>query len=356
MMPRHDRAARLVASLCAAALLSSIAPASLAQAPGAVVVSEAAKRHFQAGVDFLKDPDGARYEEALREFRTAYADSPSWKILGNLALCAMKLERNGEAIETYQRYVTEAGSELDAAEKAQIEKDVRLMRSSSATLVLIAKGASGDVTVIDQRARSNGSLAVNTYTLAAGKPLKLVVQSGHHVFKARAGGKELRWEDDLAAEKQLEHAFGFDGASQAGDGKATDEPQGMTTLRLVGIGTAGVGGALLIGGVITGVLGKGKLDDLKAGCINNQCARDKKSEADSVESLQTTTNVLLVAGGVLAAAGITMIVVGKQESPGASSSGSPGSSSRPRLARPPSFALSPSIGPGGAGLWATGSF
>src|SRR6266481_4578482 len=71
------------------------APAFAADPP----VTPEARTHFAAGVNLLRDPDGARYEEAYREFKAAYAASPSYKILGNLGLCAMKLERDGEAIE-----------------------------------------------------------------------------------------------------------------------------------------------------------------------------------------------------------------------------------------------------------------
>src|SRR6266496_5806066 len=94
-------------------LCAAVVPAVRAELPPSqgrdVPVSEEAKKYFKSGVDFLKDPDGARYEEAYAKFRAAYQISPSWRILGNLALSAMKLERFGEAIEAYERYVAEGG-------------------------------------------------------------------------------------------------------------------------------------------------------------------------------------------------------------------------------------------------------
>ena len=66
-----------------------------------VPISDEARAHFTTGVNLLQDPDGARYEEAYREFKEAYAESPSWKILGNLGICAMKLERDSEAISAF---------------------------------------------------------------------------------------------------------------------------------------------------------------------------------------------------------------------------------------------------------------
>ncbi len=55
-------------------------------------INDEARNHFNAGVNLIQDPDGPRYEEAYREFKAAYAAAPSWKILGNLGIAAMKLE------------------------------------------------------------------------------------------------------------------------------------------------------------------------------------------------------------------------------------------------------------------------
>ena len=62
-----------VCSLCLSlAFFSSVSSAA------EVVISDDARAHFSAGVNFLQDPDGARYEDAYREFKVAYAASPSW--------------------------------------------------------------------------------------------------------------------------------------------------------------------------------------------------------------------------------------------------------------------------------------
>src|SRR5579871_4921957 len=87
-----------------AAVCSAVA--GLAQAAHAddVAISPEARNHFAAGVALLQDPKAPRYEEAYREFKAAYAASPSSKILGNLGLCAMKIERDEEAISAYETY------------------------------------------------------------------------------------------------------------------------------------------------------------------------------------------------------------------------------------------------------------
>src|SRR5215475_8192222 len=100
--------------------------AAAADAP----ITPEARTHFAAGVNLLRDPDGARYEEAYREFKAAYAASPSAKILGNLGLCAMKLERDGEAIEAYSSYLAHAADvDLDPVEAKQVGTDLQTLKS-----------------------------------------------------------------------------------------------------------------------------------------------------------------------------------------------------------------------------------
>lgn len=357
-------------SLSAALLVLSlgVAPA-LAQLPtkptpgSEVKISDEAKKHFSAGVDFINDPGGTpRYEEAYREFITAYSASPSWKILTNLGLSAQMIERNGEAIEAYERFIEEAnalGKKMPADDRAkipQIEKDLNLLKASSATVTLKVD-VDGPVSIVDQRVRSNGSLAINTYTIKNKGPLILKMQSGHHIISAKINGKEDRWETDLSSSATADHGFSLGTASTAPSTSASSAPLAPTAsatappvdtapstsktspVRTAGYVTAGVGGALLIGGVITGVLGKSQLSKLQDSCVNNACPASKKSEADSIETKQTLTNVFLIGGGVLAATGVTLIVLGK-----------------PKQENTATLHVSPSVAPGLAGVFAGGTF
>ncbi len=311
--------------------LAAVAAPSFAQPKASPPISEEAKRYFKAGVDFLHDPDGARYEEAYRSFKQAYAATPSWKILGNLGLSAMKLERLGDAIEAYEKYLAESGSEIDAAERSQIERDLRMIKASASTLVLTARGA--EVTVTDQRQRSDGKMAVNGYTIAAGKTVTILVQAGRHSIDARYGGREERWDVELIAGKSTPRTFGGDtaaapppvaSASTAATAAAappaappaeppTDKPAPKSTLKTVGMVSMGVGGAMLVGGVITGLMGKSKLSRLESDCPNKRCAPDKQGDADSIATLQTTTNVLWIGGALVAGAGAAMFFVGRKQ-------------------------------------------
>src|SRR4029077_20763786 len=88
-----------------------------------------------AGVSLLQDPDGARYEDAYREFEAAYSASNSSKVLGNIGYCALKLERDGEAIESYTRYLRDV-PDIDPAEAAQIGRDLATLRAGLVRVVM----------------------------------------------------------------------------------------------------------------------------------------------------------------------------------------------------------------------------
>src|SRR5580704_19345460 len=110
-------------------VLSVAALAPGARAEGEVVITEEARTHFAAGVALLQDPKAPRYEEAYREFKAAYATSPSYKILGNLGLCAMKIERDAEAIHAYETYLKEAGPEVTSQQREQMKRDLLTLKA-----------------------------------------------------------------------------------------------------------------------------------------------------------------------------------------------------------------------------------
>lgn len=156
-------------------------------------IPEEARLHFSAGVNLLKDPAGARYEEAYREFKAAYGITPSYKILPNMGVCAMKLERDAEAIAAYERYLREA-KDVDPEERAQIERDLVTLKVGLAKVNVEARPAA---TIVDVRVPAHGESITNVYG-PIGDRSELAVRRGHHVMKARfPDGRELTWELDV---------------------------------------------------------------------------------------------------------------------------------------------------------------
>lgn len=285
-----------------------------------VEITEAARQHFKAGVNFMQDPDGARYEEAYREFKAAYAASPSWKILGNLGIAAMKLERDGEAIDAMERYLKEGGEELPDDEREQFERDLSTLKSSvvRVTLTSVPPGA----VVTDERVPVQGSSITNRYTLENGQ-LELGIRPGHHRMVARLEGYEdAVWEFDASPGAGQSHAFELKVPPQATAPAPTGPADLMTgtaprdmvrpvpTGVYIGLAATGV---FTAGATVTGIMALGKNSEFED--KNDGTDPDAAQDAfDSTKTLNLVTDVL-IAGAVVSAAVTTYLYLDRPAVP-----------------------------------------
>lgn len=307
--------------------LGALLCANLARADEASI-SEEARAHFKAGVSLLQDPEGERVEEAYREFKAAYESSHSPKILGNMGLCAMKLERDGEAIEAYTRYLREA-TDLDPDERAQIVRDVQTLTVGAVTVHLTVSGAPAGTPVIvtDERTPVKGERITNAYVLSAEQQLVVRVRSGHHVLTARAAGfQDETWELDALSGAKESHTLTLRPrvtatvaspaqAQTSAPARIAREPEAAPS-RVPWV-VAGAGAALLVAGAVTGVVALGKQSDLATACPNDLCPStfDLEGARSSAKTLIGVTDVLLIGGGVLVAGGVTWALLTPGPSP-----------------------------------------
>jgi hypothetical protein len=217
------------------------------------------------------------------------------------------------------------------------------------------------VNIADTRAGS--SAPKQAYSLED-QLLEIGLRSGMHTITARVQDKTLTWEVLLTPGKTFSHEFRFNepAAEPVAEPTAAPEPapaavpedQGVkdsgSSLGLYGYITAGVGGAALIGGVVTGLMTKSKEKEAQDMCIDSVCPESAEDKFDSADSMALITNVLFIGGGVLAATGVTLIILDASSDSGDTASNTRISPKAPRLA------LSPLVTNGGAGLAATGAF
>jgi hypothetical protein len=87
-------------------------------------------------------------------------------------------------------------------------------------------------------------------------------------------------------------------------------------VRTVGFVTAGVGLAIVGGGVVTGIMAKSKENDVDEKCqaTPDHCDPALKPTLDSAASLAKVTNVLLIGGGVVTLVGVGMAIFGGKSS------------------------------------------
>ncbi|MGZ3416483.1 MAG: hypothetical protein ACXVEE_01395 [Polyangiales bacterium] len=299
----HARRFLRATSTALALQLTAAALPTIAHAD--VQITEEARQHFKAGVNLLNDPDGPRYEEAYREFKAAYAASPSYKILGNLGLCAMKLERDGEAIDAYEKYLAEGGKEIEANERAQVQTDLTTLKTGAVKVKLTISPP--DASIIDARIPVKGDQVVNTYQADAKGVAEIKVRSGRHVFTVKANGYETQtWEVDAAAgstqqkEIKLQKPTVVPTAPTGPTG-----PTPPTTVATRPIPTSfwiatGAAGVLVVGGAITGAMALGKHSDYdKQNGVDANAADKLRKDG---RTLNLVTDVLL--GGAVVAAGV----------------------------------------------------
>src|SRR4026208_1229727 len=98
-----------VRGIAKVALLAAVlwtAPAAAADD----AIPEEAKLYFKNGVELIQDKP-PNYQDAYYQFKLAWEKSKSWKVLSNWGLCALKLERDGEAIWAYTEYLSKSGKD-----------------------------------------------------------------------------------------------------------------------------------------------------------------------------------------------------------------------------------------------------
>lgn len=268
----------------------------------APAISEQAKRHFNAGVALLQDPEGEKVEEAYRQFKTAYDLSGSPKILGNMGFCAMRLERDGEAIDAYSRYLREV-ADIDPEERAQIVRDLQTLSVGVArlTLEVTPPGAM----ILDERIPVRGPRVTNTYGPVSGS-ITIGVRPGHHIFTAKLAGREdAEWEVEAYAGAKDQHSFTLKEPEIAPvNALAPTPPERPSVVAPIVVTSAG--GAMLVAAGITGIVALNKTSDIAESCPNDVCARgfDLEPARSSARTFVGVTDLLLVLGTATALGGL----------------------------------------------------
>ncbi|HEX9295970.1 MAG TPA: hypothetical protein VF881_09040 [Polyangiaceae bacterium] len=268
-------------------ILGGIILASTGRAHAEVGPSEEARRAFSAGVILLKDPDGAKYEEALSQFNRAYRLSGSWKVLGNIGLCGLKLERDGEAIAAYEKYLAHGAKEIDIEERAQVERDLAALKAQVVQIhVEFPIGASR---LTDERTSAHGARLVNEYPLTS-TSIDLGLHPGQHVITLRFASDVAKWEVKLDPATTVAHRFE---PVQAATRPATSESHGARTAGFV---TGGVGVVGLAVGTYFGLKTFSKKSESDPYCTGTLCDPEGLRLRNEAKTASAISNVAFAAG------------------------------------------------------------
>ncbi|HSO35233.1 MAG TPA: hypothetical protein VLT33_22045 [Labilithrix sp.] len=291
------------------------APASAKPAASEEKMAEA-RRQFEAGVSLLEDPDGAKYEDAYRAFKRAYEISQSPKVLGNIAFCALHLERDGEAIDSYTSYLRDV-PDISERERSQIQRDLATMMATMARIRVATKAPTKGAIVVDRRTQTRGQVVENAYALE-GTDLVLRLRPGRHTLVVKTGatesapfeatlepGSELTFTPQEQAQRPQDTAP----ARGGGGSRSVAGPIIVGAIGLVGIGV----------GVATGLVARNKTDDIEKNCPNDKCpgTYDLAGARSSAKTFGTVADVSFIGGGALVGgAVIWYLLTPKEAAPG----------------------------------------
>jgi hypothetical protein len=273
-----------------------------------------AKKHMEAGAAFFNDPGGSKCEEAYREFKKAHELSGSMNAVRGLGLCAMMLERDGEAISWLEKYLEARGDQLDPAEKQQTESDVKALKAAvaSVTITVDRPGA----TIIDTRTPARGYPITNRY-IGSATGQKLGIHPGMHEFKAMVEGEpEQVWRVEIANGGKYSHTFEFDKGKPVtaegfrNDDLAGEKPDEPTEgpSRPVPASVYVLGGltaAAAIGGGIAGGLALGQKGEYDAA----QGTRPRAELEQMKSGVETTNLVADICFGAAAVGAVVTVVL-----------------------------------------------
>lgn len=253
---------------------------------------EQASERFSQAVELYQD--GA-YQAALLEFQRAYDAAPDFRLLYNIGRTKIDLHDYLGAAQIYEQYLRDGGSAIPEERRVEVEQNLPALWARVGKLSISANRSGAEVFIDD----------IQSGQTPLTEPIQ--VNAGRHRVELRASdGATDTKVVDVAASELAKVTFELI-TPQVAQG-----PQGMPPLRKAAIWTAGAGGVLLVGSLVTGMLAIKANKDLDEEL--NAAPDVPESSRDKVKTLGTVTDVLLATGAVSAVVGGVMWLVDRRHS------------------------------------------
>jgi len=267
------------------------------------------------------------YTEAAESFRSAYELNPAWRLFYNIAQSEAAAKRYGLALLAFERYVADGGDEIDQKRQEQVMNELKRLREMVG--VVVVKGNDGDGVFINNVDRGNLPRAKRS-KVGMGVVLVEIRRAGKVIISREldlSGGDELlielpgesnviASEDAVEAEPEPEPEPESDLPMDTLP--AVNEQAKPSVLKTVGWVGVAVGGGMLIGGAITGGVALSKNSEVEDKCLERECLPQYHDLSNSRDKMATASTVLFVAGGLVAATGIVMLIVSGRKARGES--------------------------------------
>lgn len=337
------------------------APPASSQPAGAEPTKEAreeAASRFRKGFELYKEGD---YQAALIEFRRAYELAPNYNVLYNIGQVYYQLQNYAEALNAFEKYLSEGKDQIQAKRKEEVQKDIDKLRARIANIEVTTNVPDVEITLDD--------VPVGKTPLA--KPL--VVSAGRHRIGASkegfksitkvlevAGADSLKLPLSLSEDKVTVVPPPTASTSEppppppptASSSAVAPPPPPPRSIPWAGWAVTGAAGA---GTLITGVLALAAANDLKEKREGpGQTRPDLDDAASKVGTMALVSDILLgvtvVAGGI----SLYLTVAGGSSSAEPAAEGTVPDSAEPAKPQARKSTVRVGVNPGGVSIF--GSF
>jgi hypothetical protein len=333
---------RVFARILVAALVGLV---WLAASPGSVFAQPAcnpnpsdaersqALEAMGTGGAYWEDPDrqapeqrAGAAEDAYPHFKRAYTLTCSVNALFNVALAAVALELDGEAIEAYE-IVLAKKTDFSPEDRQLYESDLARLKASVAWIVVTA--ASDGVKLEDARTPRSGAPIRNTYTIGT-KETRIGIHPGTHRFVAiNQAGVQSAWDQEIAAGSNQEHHFEFTGPPGPAPGGGPGPGPGPGGGDKAGGGGFPVyvwvaGGVTIASAITMGVLmgvSFAKKNDYEENILGKVSTDEQVSAAEDVQTLSVVADVFIGVTVALAATTVILAVTAPSKKEASAKSG-----------------------------------
>ncbi len=246
------------------------------------------------------------FDDALRLYEEAYEQYPQPVLLYRIGNAAEKHGDTRKAIDAYRKFAEQSpAGDPTAAKMAARADELQATLPPRVTVTTAPAGATVFLGSVDGQTLG---ITPGTFDLTAG-PTTLVLQlDGYQVSKEElelANGTVTDVAVSLAPLERLTPAEPVAVAT------AEPEQDGGLDLRTIGYITGGVGVALIGTGVVFSALSAGKTNDVND--YDKRAPGASRAELEEMKeqavSFYKTSVPLYVAGGILTAAGVTLVVL-----------------------------------------------
>jgi hypothetical protein len=121
-------------------------PAPEPAAPASDAIEEARAHLRRANAHF----DAGEFKEALAEFEDAYQSAPNYRILYNIGLVNLQLNRYAAALVALERYLEDGGDEIDGERRENVIAELSQLRKKTGILSVASNVQGAEVRVDGQ--------------------------------------------------------------------------------------------------------------------------------------------------------------------------------------------------------------